>query len=278
MPVRLSAQAQLRLESATRATYSELHEGLRVGTPAADSLGRLLGERRSAVLWRRVRLAVADRAPWNDALIALTRLAELADAASADSARRWIRRIEDDRLRVPPGRDPADLIQPLRAIGLERVRRRDPAAFRADVLRRVPAGDYGLAEAWVLGRVGAGTADTLAARFLSSTTEADRGRWLTLLAFSDDTSAVPLLARVFAAPDSFGLRPRAGSRASDALLWIGTRGALQALLDARAVARARGIYVDPQLARGGYGFLDNDSSAVISRTGRWLAEWVGRLR
>jgi hypothetical protein len=31
-----------------------------------------------------------------------------------------------------------------------------------------------------------------------------------------------------------------GIRASDALLWIGTRGSLQALLDARETARTRG--------------------------------------
>ena len=66
-------------------------------------------------------------------------------------------------------------------------------------------------------------------------------RYLTLLGFSDDSSAVPLLARVYAAPDSFGVAARFGSRASDALLWIGTRHSLQALLDARRTARARGI-------------------------------------
>jgi hypothetical protein len=66
--------------------------------------------------------------------------------------------------------------------------------------------------------------------------------------------------------------------ASDALLWIGTRSSLQTLLDARAQARARGIYNDPSLARGGYDLLANDSSAVLSRTGRWLTDWIRELR
>ena len=82
---------------------------------------------------------------------------------------------------------------------------------------------------------------------------------------------------MYAAPDSFGVPARYGSRASDALLWIGTRGALAALLEARQQARARGVYADPALARGGYDFLANDSSAVISRTGKWLTEWIAEL-
>ena len=34
---------------------------------------------------------------------------------------------------------------------------------------------------------------------------------------------------------------------------------------------------DPRLGRGGYDFLANDSSAVISRTGRWLTDWLDAL-
>ena len=49
--------------------------------------------------------------------------------------------------------------------------------------------------------------------------------------------------------------PRYASRASDALLWIGTRSSLAALLEAREQARARGVYSAPELARGGYDFL-----------------------
>ena len=88
---------------------------------------------------------------------------------------------------------------------------------------------------------------------------------------------MPLLARVYAAPDSFGLPKRYAIRASDGLLWIGTRESLQALLDARAVARARGVYDDPKLRHADLDFLGSDSSAVISRTGKWLTEWVAEL-
>jgi hypothetical protein len=49
------------------------------------------------------------------------------------------------------------------------------------------------------------------------------------------------------------------------------------LLEARAAARARGVYAAPELGRGGYDFLANDSSAVISRTGKWLTEWIAEL-
>ncbi|HEX5817353.1 MAG TPA: hypothetical protein VFY20_00645, partial [Gemmatimonadales bacterium] len=64
---------------------------------------------------------------------------------------------------------------------------------------------------------------------------------------------------------------------SDGLLWIGTRESMVALKEARARARARGVYDDPSLSRGGYDFLANDSSLVISRTGKWLDEWIAEL-
>ena len=83
---------------------------------------------------------------------------------------------------------------------------------------------------------------------------------------------------MYVAPDSFGVPPRHAIRASDGLLWIGTRESLPALLDARDRARARGVYADSALARGGYDFLANDSSSVISRTGKWLTVWVEELR
>ena len=88
---------------------------------------------------------------------------------------------------------------------------------------------------------------------------------------------MPLLARVYAAPDSFGLPKRYAIRASDGLLWIGTRESLQALLDARATARARGVYDDPKLRHADLDFLGSDSSSVISRTGKWLTAWVAEL-
>jgi hypothetical protein len=62
------------------------------------------------------------------------------------------------------------------------------------------------------------------------------------------------------------------------LLWIGTRASLQALLDAREEARRQQVFADSSLARGGYDFLANDSSAVISRTGKWLTHWVQELK
>jgi hypothetical protein len=271
------SQVLLRVGDPMRATYSELHEGLRAGSPAADSARAILRERRPAVLWRRVHAAIRGEAAWNDAHLALTRLAELRDAAYADSSARLRVRIESGRVDAPPGQDPGDLLAPLRAVRLERERatRGDQAVLR-ELLALVPTRQYGLGDAWVLGRLADAT-DSLQARFLSAGDPELKVRYLTLLSFSADTAAIPLLARVYAGPDSFGVPLRYGSRASDALLWIGTSAALSALLEARERARARGVYADPALARGGYDFLANDSSAVISRTGRWLTEWIAEL-
>lgn len=274
-----AAQVQVRIGEPGRATYSELHEGLLAGTPEADSVRAILAAKLPAPLWRQVRAALGGTGSWNHALIALTRLAELRSAAYADSAARLRRQIEAGSVKAPPGIDAADLLEPLKAIALERTRmKKGDAAVRADILSRVPPGEYGLADAWVLGRLGGGTADTLAARFLSAPDPEQRVRYLTLLSFSRDTSAIPLLARVYVAPDSFDLPARFGSRASDGLLWIGTPASLAALKHAREAARARGTYADPSLARGGYDFLANDSSAVISRTGKWLDQWLAELR
>jgi hypothetical protein len=100
---------------------------------------------------------------------------------------------------------------------------------------------------------------------------------LTLLSYFTDPALIPLLTRVYVAPDSFGIPKRYAIRASDGLLWIGTRASLRALLDARAEARRRGVYADSSLARGGYDFLANDSSSVLSRTGKWLTAWIEQL-
>ena len=272
------AQVLIRVGQAGRATYSELHEGLRVGTPAADSVRVVLAERRPSALWRRMRAALSGSAEWNDAPLALTRLAELRDPAFADSAARLQRAIEAGAVRGPPGQDPADLLAPLRAVELERARevRGDPAVL-AEILALIPTREYGVGDAWVLGRLGRAGADSVRARFLAADDTELKVRYLTLLSFSSDTSAIPLLRRVYAAPDSFGVAPRYASRASDALLWIGTRSSLAALLEARKQARARGVYAAPELSRGGYDFLANDSSAVISRTGKWLTEWIAEL-
>jgi hypothetical protein len=230
-----------------------------------------------APLWRRVRAALSGKGEWNDGLLALTRLAQLQSRTFADSAARLRSRIVAGRVTAPPARDPADLIAPLDAIGLERRRAVvGDAKLLRQLLAKVASRQYGLGEAWVMGRL-AGASDSLQARFLATEDTELKVRYLTLLSFSSDTDAVPLLARVYAAPDSFGVPPGYGSRASDALLWIGTRGSVQALLAARDRARSRGSYADPSLQRGGYDFLANDSSAVISRTGKWLTTWMEEL-
>ncbi len=273
-----SGQVLIRVGEPGRATYSELHEGLRAGTPAADSVRTVLAERRPSVLWRRMRAALEGRAAWNDAPLALTRLAELRDRAYADSAARLQRAIEGGGVKVAAGQDPGDLLAPLRAVELERARavRGDPAVL-GEILAMIPTREYGVGDAWVLGRLGRAGADSMRARFLAASDTELKVRYLTLLSFSADTSSIPLLRRVYAAPDSFGVPPRYASRASDALLWIGTRSSLAALLEARQQARARGVYSAPELSRGGYDFLANDSSAVISRTGKWLTEWITEL-
>jgi len=279
-PVSLvSAQVLVRVGEPGRSTYSELHEGLKPGTPAADSVRAVMTEKRPQVLWRRARAALRGAAPWNDAPLALTRLAELRSPAYADSAARLAKAIEGGKVAVPPGQDPTDLLAPLRAVQLERARTaRGDAAVLKELLALIPEGKYGVGDAWVLGRLGRAASDSVQARFLAASDVEPKVRYLTLLTFSDDTSAIPLLARVYATPDSFGVPPRYGSRASDALLWIGTRSSLQALLDARERARKAGSYADPSLSRGGYDFLANDSSAVISRTGKWLTEWLEELK
>jgi hypothetical protein len=276
---RAEGQVLIRVGDPSRATYSELHEGLRSGTPAADSVLAVLGEKRPVALWRRLGAALRGDVAWNDGPLALTRLAELRDRAYADSAAKLSRAIEAGKVTGPPGQDPADLLTPLRAVELERARatRGDRAVLR-EILAMIPTRRYGLGEAWVLGRLGGAASDSMQARFLAADDTELKVRYLTLLSFSADTAAIPLLARVYAAPDSFGVPPRYASRASDALLWIGTGSSLAALLAARDQARARGVYAAPELGRGGYDFLANDSSAVISRTGKWLTDWVKELR
>jgi hypothetical protein len=281
LPAARSAEGQvlIRVGDPGRATYSELHEALRPGTPAADSALAVLREKRPGVLWRRVGAALRGELAWNDAPFALTRLAELRDRAYADSAATLARAIEAGEVDSPPGQDPMDLLAPLRAVGLERRRaERGDGEVLKEILAMIPSGSYGVGDAWVLGRLGRAASDSVQARFLAADGAELKVRYLTLLSFSADTGAIPLLARVYAAPDSFGIPPRYGSRASDALLWIGTRSSLAALLDARRRARERGVYAAPELSRGGYDFLANDSSAVISRTGKWLTEWVKELR
>ena len=275
------AQVQVRLGVPGRANYSELHEALRPGTPSADTVRRIQRIRSPAPLWRMVMAAVRGTGDWQSGLIAVTRLAELRSKAYADSARRLqntIETAEENPFPENPGLKPEDVVPSLQAVILERRRAVEgDSAVLADILGRLQSKRYEHGDAWVLGRLGAGAADSLTARFLSADSAEFKVRYLTLLSYFTDPSLVPLLARVYAAPDSFGLPKRYAIRASDGLLWIGTRESLQALLDARAVARARGVYDDPKLRHADLDFLGSDSSAVISRTGKWLTEWVAEL-
>ena len=275
------AQVQLRLGVPGRANYSELHEALRPGTPSADTVLRIQRIRTPAPLWRMVMAAVRGTGDWQSGLIAVTRLAELRSKVYADSARRLetlIETAEENPFPENPGLKPEDVVPSLQAVILERRRAVEgDSAVLADILGRLQSKRYEHGDAWVLGRLGAGAADSLTARFLSADSAEFKVRYLTLLSYFTDPSLVPLLARVYAAPDSFGLPKRYAIRASDGLLWIGTRESLQALLDARAAARARRVYDDPKLRHADLDFLGSDSSSVISRTGKWLTEWVAEL-
>jgi hypothetical protein len=280
-PTAAEAQVQIRIGDSTRATYSELHEGLRAGTPAADSVLTMMRSRSPRPLWRSMRRAIAGEGDWNPALLSLTRLAELRSPAYADSAARLVKYLataEWPPFPGNPGLKAEDLEPSLQAILLERRRQvKGDSVVLAELLARIPSRNYNHGDAWVLGRLGAGAADSVAARFQAADSEEFRVRYLTLLSYFTDPALIPLLIRVYAAPDSFGVPKRYAIRASDGLLWIGTKEALTALLDARSRARAGGVYADSTLARGGYDFLANDSSAVISRTGKWLTAWTEEL-
>jgi hypothetical protein len=264
-----------------RAIYSELHEGLKLGSPAADSMTSILRSRSPNRLWRLAQAALKGTGDWNSGLVALTRLAELRSKAYADSATKMERRLAKASFPpfpANPGLTADDILPSLHAILLERRRAiKGDSAVLAEILRRVEKKDYDHGDAWVLGRLGAGAADSVVERFRTAGSDEFRVRYLTLLSYFTDPKLIPLLSRVYAAPDSFGVLKRYAVRASDALLWIGTRESMQALLAAREEARRRGIYADSSLARGGYDFLANDSSAVISRTGQWLTAWIQAL-
>jgi hypothetical protein len=275
----LAAQVQIRLGDSAHTLYSEIHERLRIGTPAADSVRRILGAKSSRALWPIAHDMLEGKIDWNVGLLALTRIAELREPRSLDSVLAWRKRISNDEIPPPPATNLRDVFPVLRAIQLELERGRNgDLALLNDLLPRIPSGYYDGGDAWVFGRLGAGATDSVARRFLETDDQALRIRYLNLLSFSRDTALIPLLARIYVAPDSFALPPKIGTRASDGLVWIGTRRSLQALLDARARARARGIYADPQLGHADLDFLGNDSSQVVSRTGKWLTEWVDQLR
>jgi hypothetical protein len=232
-------------------------------------------------LWRIARTAMDGNGDWNAGLVALTHLAELRSPAYADSARRLRARLEQAEgppFPHNPGLVADDITPSLQAIILERRRATaGDSAVLADILGRLASKQYDHGDAWVLGRLGAGARDSVWARFRSADSEEFRVRYLTLLSYFTDPALIPDLARVYAAPDSFALPKRYAIRASDGLLWIGTRESMQALLDARAAARARGVYDDPSLRHADLDFLGSDSSSVISRTGKWLTEWIREL-
>lgn len=272
------AQVQIRVGVPGRATYSELHEALRERSPAADTVKAIMRAKAPAPLWRRLRRTIEGQGDWNSALLSLTRLAELRSPAYADSAAQLLKFLERGGS-VPfpsdPGLKPEDVEPSLQAIVLERRRAvQGDSAVLGEILARIPTRKYNHGDAWVLGRLGVGALDSVTSRFRSAETEEFRVRYLTLLSYFTDPKSVPLLVRVYVAPDSFGIPKRYAIRASDGLIWIGTRKALAGLLEARSEARARGTYADSSLARGGYDFLANDSSAVISRTGKWLTQWI----
>ena len=79
-----AAQVQIRVGDPARATYSQLHEALKDGTPGADSVKAILRIRQPALLWRRLGAAIKGTGDWNSGLIALTHLAELRNRAYAD--------------------------------------------------------------------------------------------------------------------------------------------------------------------------------------------------
>lgn len=273
------AQVQIRLGDSTHATYSEIHEGLKPGSPQADSVARILTASSSRTLWPYVRRAAYGTGDWNLGLVALNRIAELREPKSMDSVLAWRKRILAGDIPPPPATDLKDLFPGLRAVQLELDRKKQgDQAVLNDFLSRIADEHYDLGDAWVSGRLGAGAPDSLEARFLAATDPKLRFRYLTLLSFARDTALIPLLARIYVAPDSFALPPRSATRASDGLLWIGTRASMQALLDAREKARARGIYADPKLNHADLDFLGNDSSMAVSRTGRSIQEWVRLLK
>jgi hypothetical protein len=276
-----AAQVQVRVGVPGRATYSELHDALKAGSPRADSVVRIQRLRSPAQLWRIAQTAIGGNGDWNAGLVAFTRLAELRDRAYADSARQFKARLEaagDVPFPQNPGLKAEDVTPSLQAIILERRRATEgDSAVLADILSRLQSKNYDHGDAWELGRLGAGAGDSLLARFLGAKDEEFKVRYLTLLSYSTDPKLIPFLARVYAAPDSVGLPKRYAIRASDGLLWIGTKESLQALLDARAAARARKVYDDPGLNHADLDFLGSDSSSVISRTGKWLTTWIATL-
>ena len=152
----------MRLGVPGRATYSELHEALRPGTPAADTVRRIQRIQRPAPLWRMGgggdRAAAGD---WQTGLLALTRLAELrtrrTPTAPGVSAPRSRPREENPFPGEPRPQARRRRCRRSRPIILERRRAVEgDSAVLADILGRLQSKQYDHGDAWVLGRLGAG--------------------------------------------------------------------------------------------------------------------------
>src|SRR5918998_4191313 len=206
------AQVQVRVGVPGRATYSELHEALRDGTPLADSVKAILRAKAPGPLWRQLGRTISGQGDWNSALLSLTRLAELRSPTYADSAARMLRFLESGGS-VPfpsdPGLKAEDLEPSLQAIVLERRRQVEgDSVVLADILSRIPGRKYNHGDAWVLGRLGAGALESVVHRFRSADSEEFRVRYLTLLSYFTDPKVIPLLVRVYVEPDSFRIPKR----------------------------------------------------------------------
>ena len=218
------AQVQIRVGVPGRATYSELHEALRPGTPRADTVVRIQRLRNPAT-------ALAHRAHGHRRRRRLERRPRRPHPPGRAQERRLCRQ----RTPVPRARSRAR--RTTRSPRTPASARRRHAVAAGDRPRAAPRGrgrfrrpgrhpgpaaveEYDHGDAWVLGRLGAGAKDSLSARFLSADSAEFKVRYLTLLSYFTDPTLIPLLARVYAAPDSFGcpsatpFEPRTGCSGS----------------------------------------------------------------
>ena len=240
------AQVQVRLGVPGRANYSELHEALRPGTPSADTVRRIQRIRSPAPLWRMAWRRSAVPGDWHSGLIALTRLAELRSKAYADSARR-LRADDRDRRGESVPREPgphaprtscrrsrpssSSAGAPSRA-----TRRSSPTSSAGSESKQYEHGD-----AWVLGRLGAGAADSMVARFLSADSAGVQG--------SLPDAALLLHRPVADSAPATGLRGARQLRAAQALRASGRRTDCSGSGRGRACRRCS--MRAPRRARGG---------------------------
>ena len=147
----LAGQVQLRLGTETRATYSDIHEQLRLGTPAADTVRRMLAETRPRRLWGIARRMLEGKVAWDTGILALTRLAELRWKPSHDSVLSWRKQIIQNDIPPPPATELRDVFPALRAVDLELQRAEHGDQWMLnDILARIPDAHYDQGVAWVL--------------------------------------------------------------------------------------------------------------------------------